>query len=80
MTNDDDDLRILSEIKDFKELLINALEGRGFGTKYANVLVTQNLAIFTGNQHNEDWSWNLSALQQLNLDQLVFLYNRDLHL
>lgn len=57
-------------------LLIDAIIGKGFvSTQQACVMTEKGLAVFTGNQWNEDWGWKRDALEKLTTEELVKLYD-----
>lgn len=58
-----------------QELLVDALAGVGISNYgYADRMTKAGLAIFTGNQWNESWRWNRTALQKLTLKDLCARY------
>jgi len=58
-----------------KEIFIDAICGAGFNN-IGSAMDMQNkgYAIFTGNQHNEDWAWDRKALNRLTTEVLVEIY------
>lgn len=60
-----------------KEVMIDAICGAGFSNaKVAMWAQSARLANFTGNQWNEDWTWNRTMLGMLELDALFAVYGR----
>jgi phage pi2 protein 07 len=57
-----------------KAVLVDAVLGRGVPPEYADLWERAGLCVFTGNQHNERWSFLRSTLEQLNTDELYQLY------
>jgi len=58
-----------------KDMLINAISGKGFSsTKLADEMEKNGLAKWTGNQSNESWAWNKAELEKLELADLEKLY------
>lgn len=57
-------------------MVIDAIEGLGVGGSYAVAAQAEacGLATFTGNQWNESWAWNRSALEALSEPLLDELY------
>lgn len=56
-------------------MLIDAIVGVGFSDiNYACAMVSAGLALFTGNQHHESWSWDRERLQKLEVANLIDLY------
>lgn len=58
------------------EFLIDAIVGIGFGgsMEFADKCTKWGFAKFTGNQHNEEWSWDADVLKQQRNDVLLILY------
>lgn len=64
-------------IKPGREMLIDAICGRGFPSEtYADKMAHIGLAVWTGNQWNEDWAWKRSGLQALTDENLLKLYQQ----
>lgn len=59
-----------------KNLLIDAMIGRGLAYEFAVEMVKRGLARWTGNQHNESWAWNRHELEKLDVQELQSLYKR----
>lgn len=58
-----------------KELLIDAIIGCGFKSiQLAVEMTNKDLARFSGNQWNENWSWKRDKLKELSLNKLRELY------
>lgn len=57
-------------------LFVDAIVGVGFPGPYevAERATRGGLARFTGNQHNEEWTWDRPALESLALETLQTLY------
>jgi len=56
-------------------LFVDAIVGSGFPTmKFAALATEWGLAEFSGNQWNEDWAWDRSALDALPDNELQGLY------
>lgn len=56
-------------------VLADAITGVGFPSyEVAEEAVKGGLATFTGNQHNEDWTWDTEALLKLETATLEQLY------
>jgi RNA polymerase-interacting CarD/CdnL/TRCF family regulator len=55
-------------------LFVDAIVGVGVRAHIADHAVKGGLATFTGNQHNEHWEWNRTALEELDLPTLQDLY------
>jgi len=45
--------------------------------KEADKLTKEGLVVFSGNQHNESWSWVKSELIKLSDNQLMKLYQKN---
>lgn len=60
----------------YTELLIDGIVGAGFGgsVAFAQAATLEGYATFTGNQHNPEWQWRRSRLEQLDQDQLLGIY------
>lgn len=54
-----------------KRFLIDAIVG-GCGIPMGGI--NEHLTPFTGNQWNEDWSWNRKALEEMDMENLEELY------
>ena len=64
-----------------RDILIDAIIGKGLlNSYYAEKKEKEGLVDFTGNQWNEDWSWNRRALNKLATKKLETLYyeNQDI--
>lgn len=60
-----------------KNLIIDAIIGKGFyhiNGYHPNDFADVGLAVFTGNQWNEDWEWNKEELKQLSTEELNSIY------
>jgi len=58
-----------------KEVLIDAIKGRGFNSIEKAVKYTHfELAKFCGNSWNEDWEWRMDKLNELNDRELKAIY------
>jgi hypothetical protein len=57
-----------------KKDLISLVKGTCPNMDKTLELQKQGLMEFTGNQWNEDWDWNRTALNKLNEKQLLELY------
>ena len=56
-------------------LFVDAVVGVGFPAQNLGMAAEQQeLATFTGNQHNEEWSWTRTALEKLTTPDLQDLY------
>lgn len=56
-------------------LFIDAIVGVGFPHPQVGVeAVSEGLATFTGDQHNEAWAWSRTALNVLHVEDLQDLY------
>ena len=56
--------------------MINQLTGiKPHKQQTCNLLSEFNIMEFTGNQHNEDWVWNIKTLNELSENELKLLYN-----
>jgi|JI6StandDraft_1071083.scaffolds.fasta_scaffold1073785_2 hypothetical protein len=60
----------------FTEMLFaDAIVGVGFPSyAVAETAVKQGLAVFSGNQHNEGWTWLRPKLEALPMNDLMDLY------
>ena len=59
----------------YKEMLIDAIVGAGFGSIEAAMLAERRgHASYTGNQYNPEWQWNREALRQFSDQGLQELY------
>ena len=60
----------------FTEMLFaDAIVGVGFPSHaVAEAAVKQGLAVFSGNQHNEGWTWLRPKLEALPMNDLMDLY------
>lgn len=60
----------------YRQVLIDAIIGVGMkgSMSYACEMTEKGLAVFTGNQWNENWSWSRTGLETLSFDQLLALY------
>lgn len=62
---------------DTKMLIVDAIKGRGLLTwDSSEECVRLGLARYTGNQHNMDWDWNRGALEMMDEDWLIKLYEK----
>lgn len=60
-----------------KDVMIDAICGAGFPNQQVGMWAQGlSLASFSGNQWNEGWEWNRSALCELELDALFAIYGR----
>lgn len=60
-----------------KELYIDAICGAGFPSyDFAGEAVKAGKARFTGNQHNERWEWDRTALNKGTEQELRTLYSK----
>ena len=58
-----------------KTLLIDAIIGKSFPSmEYAERMVKDGFATFTGNQWNPDWEWNREKLEALTEAELKDIY------
>jgi hypothetical protein len=58
-----------------KQIFIDALMGHGLrGTEYATRMEAEGAAEFCGNQHNPNWRWKRSVLEEMSESQLLGLY------
>jgi len=58
-----------------KELLVNAVIGRGFRSmEHASEMTKLGLAEFSGNQWNPDWKWIREELDKLSMEELEKVY------
>ena len=61
--------------KKYDDSLVDAIIGAGFPSiQYASGMTELGLANFTGNQWNENWSWNRNRLNELPRETLEELY------
>ena len=59
-----------------KQLLVNAVIGVSFKSYlFAGEMTKKRLAVFSGNQWNENWRWERTALEKLSEDKLMEIYN-----
>ena len=57
--------------------LINAINGCGFPTmQFADQMVKEKVAIYTGNQHNWEWAWDRAGLEKKSDAWLLEMYQR----
>ena len=57
--------------------LVYAIIGRGFlSMTEANMLEEEGFAIYSGDQHNPDWRWNLELLESLPNETLLEILTR----
>lgn len=61
-----------------KQLLINAIIGKGFRGNYQDEqnMTRLGLAYFSGNQHNEIWTWSRSEIEKHPMAALEAIYKR----
>ena len=58
-----------------KKVWVDAICGKGFpDCQFAGHMVKDGLAVFSGNQWNEDWKWKREKLEKLSTDELKMLY------
>lgn len=58
-----------------RKILINAIIGKGVASiEDCVVLEKAGYMRFTGNQHNPNWDWSRTALQDLTWEQLQQVY------
>jgi hypothetical protein len=59
----------------YRGLLVDAIVGRGFPTMVqADRFTRDGLARFTGNQHNDAWTWDRERLEFLPVEKLETIY------
>ena len=60
----------------FKDILIYAIYGLGIeDEELAEGMRAKGLVEFTGNQHNPEWQWKISALQCVPIESLISTWN-----
>jgi len=58
-------------------MLVDAICGVGLRTiSYACKMERSHLAMFTGNQWNEEWEWDRERLEEMNIKELEDLYKQ----
>jgi len=59
-----------------KRELVRLCLGIPVGYEFGEAMIHIGAARFTGNQHNEDWSWNKEYFDKMSEQELVDFYNK----
>jgi len=58
-----------------KQFVINAIDGGKFPlTKDLRAYEKRGILYYSGNQWNEDWAWRKDKLNELSLEELIYIY------